>query len=154
MTKTILQTLLELWQASCCDHFPEDPVPVTNHPLRDDHFPNVQSELSLTVSFHSFMSCCWSPERDQNLPLRCPLEEAVDCGEVTPQPSPRWTSQVTSAAPHKPCPQGLSPSWLSSFGHTLIVWCLYIEAPKTALSTRGGATPVQRTVGQSLPSTI
>jgi len=40
--------LLELGQAWCRDNFPGEPVPVTNHLLSEELFPNVSSELSLT----------------------------------------------------------------------------------------------------------
>lgn len=46
-TKSITQMLLELSQAWCCDHFPEESVPVTNRLLSEEHFPNLQSELPL-----------------------------------------------------------------------------------------------------------
>lgn len=39
------QTLLEFWQAWCCDHFPGEPVPVPDHHPSEEPFPNVQSEL-------------------------------------------------------------------------------------------------------------
>lgn len=68
-----------------------------------------------------------------------PLEEAEDCREATPQPSPGWTKQVTSAAPHKSCPQDFSSSWSPSSGHTLIVWYSCTNAPTTAHRTQAGA---------------
>ncbi|KAK4807096.1 hypothetical protein QYF61_018437 [Mycteria americana] len=82
MTKSVIQTLLELRQAWCCDHFPGEPVPVTNHPLSEEPFPNVQSELPLR-QLHSISSC---PQISTS-PSAAPLEEVVDCNEVTPQPS-------------------------------------------------------------------
>lgn len=45
---TMSWTFLELWQAWCCDHFHRQPVPVTDHPLSEEPFPNAQSELPLT----------------------------------------------------------------------------------------------------------
>lgn len=45
MTKSIVQTLLENWQAWCHNHFLGEPVPVINHPLGEEPFPKVQSEL-------------------------------------------------------------------------------------------------------------
>lgn len=47
MTKSIVQMLHELWQAWCCDHFPEEPVPGTTYPHSEETFPNVQFELPL-----------------------------------------------------------------------------------------------------------
>lgn len=35
MTQTIIQTLSDLRQAQCCDHFPGEPVPGTEHPLSE-----------------------------------------------------------------------------------------------------------------------
>ena len=89
----------------------------------------------------------WSPERgDEQLPSTALCEGAVDCDEL----SLLWTSQVTSATPYKSCPRGLSPSWSLSSRHTLVVWCpSYAKVPKTAHSTRGGASAVQCRVGQS-----
>ena len=45
MTKSVVQTVLELWQAGCCNHFPGEPAPVTDHPLSEGPLPHVQSEL-------------------------------------------------------------------------------------------------------------
>lgn len=52
LTKSIMQTLLEPCQAWCCHHFPGWPVPVTDHPVSEEHFLNVQPELSL-MELHS-----------------------------------------------------------------------------------------------------
>jgi len=41
MTKSITQTLLERWQAWCHYHFPEELVPVTDHPVSEERFPNM-----------------------------------------------------------------------------------------------------------------
>jgi len=50
-------------------------------------------------------------------------------------------------------PWDLSPSWSPFSGHTLIVWCpSYTEAPKTAHSAWGGASPVHCRLGQWPPS--
>jgi len=35
MTKSIVQTLLALWQAWCRHHFPGEPVPATDHPFSE-----------------------------------------------------------------------------------------------------------------------
>ena len=73
MTKSIVQMLLELWQVWCHDHFTEEPVPVTNHPLSEEPFPNVQSELPL-VQPHSISSCpVAGHQREISTPwLHCP----------------------------------------------------------------------------------
>lgn len=44
--------LLALRQAWCCDHAPGEPVPVPRHPLSEESFPGVQSELPL-VQLHA-----------------------------------------------------------------------------------------------------
>ena len=89
MTKSIVQMLLELGQAWCHVHFPGDPVPVTGHPLSEEHFPNVQSELPLT-ELHSISSCLITGHQRAEInisPSTAHLEEIVDCHEVTSQPS-------------------------------------------------------------------
>lgn len=48
--------LLDLWQAWCHDHFPEEFVPGVNHYLHDEPFPNVQSEL-LLMQLDSMVGC-------------------------------------------------------------------------------------------------
>ena len=69
MTKSIVQTLLELRQAWCHDHFPGEPFPVTDHPLSKEPFPNVQSELHLTPS-HAISLCPANPALTEFDPKR------------------------------------------------------------------------------------
>ena len=57
MTKSIVQTLLELCRAWCRDHFPGEPVPGTDYPLDEEPFPHVQSKQ------RTFMD--WKPNREQ-----------------------------------------------------------------------------------------
>ncbi|KAK4806146.1 hypothetical protein QYF61_001069 [Mycteria americana] len=76
-------------QAWCRDHFPGEPVPVTDHPLSEEPFPYVQSELPLT-QLHSISPCPIAGHQREEIstsPSAAPLEEAVGCDEVTPQPS-------------------------------------------------------------------
>ncbi|KAK4818862.1 hypothetical protein QYF61_020081 [Mycteria americana] len=83
-TKSIVQMLLELWQAWCRDHFPGEPVPVTDHPPSEEPFPNVQSELPL-MQLHSISSCPIADHQREEIstsPSVDPLEEVVDCNEV------------------------------------------------------------------------
>lgn len=135
-----------------CDYFPGEPVPEPEHPLGGKPSPSTPSERPLAAWLHFHGSYCWSPERSAPC-LHCPA--SVDCDEVTPQPPPRWTSQMPSAAPHKPCPQGLSASSSPSLELSLTVWCPpYAEVPRTAHRTRGGAAPVQSRVGQAPPSAV
>lgn len=60
-------SLLELFQAQCYDHFPAKTVPLPNHPLGEELFSDIQSELPITASCHStavlLLSFCWSLER-------------------------------------------------------------------------------------------
>lgn len=44
MSDIIVQKLLELWQAQCCDHFPWEPVPVPNFPLDEEPSSDIQLE--------------------------------------------------------------------------------------------------------------
>lgn len=47
MTKSYIQMLFELWQTSFHDLFPGETVPVSSHPLSEEPFPDIQSELAL-----------------------------------------------------------------------------------------------------------
>ena len=150
--------LLELWQAWCRNQSPGEPIPVTDHPLSEEPFPNVQSELPLT-QLHSLSPCHASGHQREEISTSTstsPLEEDVDCDDITPLPSLLQAEQTKwpSAAPCRSCPWEFSPSWSPSSGHTLIVWCpSHNEAPKTTHSTQGGAAPVQWRVRQSPPLT-
>jgi len=80
--------LLKLWQAWCHDHFPGEAVPVTGHPLSEDPFANIQSEL-LPRQLHSISSCPMAGNQTEQIstsPSTGPLEEGVGCDKVTPQP--------------------------------------------------------------------
>ena len=82
-----MQTLLELRQVWCRDHFSGDPVPVTDHPPREEPFPHVQYELPLT-QLHPVSS--WpiaghQREEISTFPSAACLEDFVDCDEVTQQ---------------------------------------------------------------------
>lgn len=46
ITQSIFQMVHELWQAWSCDHFSGELSLVTNHPLSEMHFPNIQPEFS------------------------------------------------------------------------------------------------------------
>lgn len=60
--KTIVQMFPELWQAQEWP-FPGKSVPVLDHSVGEEPFPNVQPELVLTTWSHSPEPCCWSLER-------------------------------------------------------------------------------------------
>jgi len=44
MCESTVQMLLELMQGQCSDHFPEETVPVSDHPLGEEPFPDIQPE--------------------------------------------------------------------------------------------------------------
>ena len=56
MTKFVVQMLFELTQAWFHDHFPGDAVPVTDHTLSEEFFPNVQTELPM-MQLNGISSC-------------------------------------------------------------------------------------------------
>jgi len=69
---------------------------VSEHPLSEEPFPNVQFELSLT-QFHTISMCPVAGHQREEIsrsPSAAPLEEAADCDEVTPQPSLLQPSQT------------------------------------------------------------
>lgn len=106
MTKSSIQMLLELWQAQCSNNFPREPVLVIDHPPNEEPFLNAQPKLPLT-QLNTIPLCSISAQQrqDQHRPSAAPLEEFVDCNEVSPQPSPpSCTNRVISAASHKSCP--------------------------------------------------
>jgi len=61
MTKSVIQTVLELRQVGGPAYFPEEPVPATDHPLSEEPSPFVQSELPLMqlhpISIYLSMIC-------------------------------------------------------------------------------------------------
>ena len=118
---------VELWQAWCHDHIPGEPVPVTDHPLSEEPFPNVQSELPL-MQFHSISSCPAADHQRREISVRrCRLW----WGHPSAFSAPSWTNQAASVATRKSCSRDISPSWSPSSGHTLIIWCpSYIGHPK------------------------
>lgn len=71
--ENVIEMLLELWQAWYHDHFPGEPVPGTNNTLREEPLPAAVWTCPSAASFHSLVSCWWSPEKgDQHFPLCCP----------------------------------------------------------------------------------
>lgn len=52
MLKSIVQPLLELYQALRSDHFFGEPVPVPNHPQCAKPFPGIQPKYPL-IQFHA-----------------------------------------------------------------------------------------------------
>ena len=55
MTESVVHTLLELWQAWCCDHFPGDPAAVPSQPLSKEPFPAIQPEPPPKEEVHAKM---------------------------------------------------------------------------------------------------
>lgn len=120
LIKSLIQMLLEHCQAWCWDQFPGKSLPGTNHLLSEEPFPNVQAELPL-MQLHSISSCpATSDQRDEisTSPLLPPKRNVN-----TP---PGWTSSAISAAPHKSCPQNLSPFWSPFSWYTLTIQCPYV----------------------------
>lgn len=74
--------LLEPWQAWCCDHYSEEPVPAPSRPPNEKTFPDIQPKHPNTASCSSFWLYHLLPERNQHLPSSSPHEEAVDCDEA------------------------------------------------------------------------
>lgn len=60
---------------------------MTDHPLSEEAFPNVQSELP-RMQFHSISLCPMAGHQKEavsTFPSSAHLEESTDCNEVTPQ---------------------------------------------------------------------
>lgn len=47
MPESSVQTLTEFCQAWCCDHCPGEPVPVANHTLGEEPFPDKNHMMSV-----------------------------------------------------------------------------------------------------------
>ncbi|GAB0184693.1 hypothetical protein GRJ2_000934600 [Grus japonensis] len=87
MTESIIQTLLELSQARRCDHFPGEPVPVPNHPLSEEPFPDIQPKPPPS-QLHSIPSGSITGHQRKEIsacPFAPPREEVVGRDEVSPQ---------------------------------------------------------------------
>lgn len=83
MSQSIIQMLLDLWQAQSRDHFPVEPLAVTSHYLSKEPFPNIQHEppLSQLHAFPQVLSLGTTKQRPAP-PSSAPLHEEGD--EVTP----------------------------------------------------------------------
>ena len=57
-SESIFQTLLELWQVWCHDHFPGALVSVTDHPFGEELSPNIQQKTDAD-SYHSLVLTLW-----------------------------------------------------------------------------------------------
>ena len=105
MSESIVQMLLDLWQAQCHDHCPEDLVPVPDHPL----VKNVFMISSLNLSCHSFMPSPWVLSlltREILLPALLLLcEEAVGRNEVSPLFPLLQAEQTKGPSPLDPSPR-------------------------------------------------
>lgn len=71
VSENIVQTLLELWLAQCCDHFPREPVLVPNHPLQkgEEPFPNNNLPWHSCTPFPRVLSLVIREEISACLPL-------------------------------------------------------------------------------------
>ena len=54
-SENFVQTLLELYQAQCHDHFPREALPQPNHLLGEESFPNTQPDPPL-LQLHAIRS--------------------------------------------------------------------------------------------------
>lgn len=57
-----VQTIPELYQVWCCYPCPGKPVPVPNHPLGEETFPDTQTKPENPDPASGFRSCHWSAE--------------------------------------------------------------------------------------------
>lgn len=86
MTMILDQMLLGTRQAWCFHHFPGEPVPVTDHPLHEEPFPEVQSKLSLMQLYSISSSSIAHPQTEISAFSATLPEEVVNHDEVC-QPS-------------------------------------------------------------------
>lgn len=103
---------------------PGQPIPVLNHPLGEEVFPDIKPKLPNTTSGKFLRSCHYSAQRnDQCLPLLFPSwwSCALQWGLPSVSSTPGWTDQVSSATPHMASPPEPSPSLLPSSGCSLIL---------------------------------
>lgn len=86
MAKSFIQPLHEFCQAWDHDHFLGDPVPMTDHTLSEEPFPNVQAYLPLLQlpSISSNPIIRHQREEISISPSTVHLEEVFDCDEITP----------------------------------------------------------------------
>lgn len=97
--KSIIQTLLELSTASLESLFQwATTLWLKNLSL----IFNLNFDQCSSILFPCVLSLL-PKEEISSSPSTGPWEEALDCGGVTPYPSPSWTSQVTSATACESC---------------------------------------------------
>ena len=85
MTKNIVQMLLKLQQAWCHDYIPGELVPVCDHPLGEEPFPDTQLEPPLLQLDSIPLGPITGYQREYmgTCPSAPPCEEAVDDNEVS-----------------------------------------------------------------------
>lgn len=83
-----------------CDHCPWEPVPVPNHPLSEEHFPNLKLSPPLTQP-HAVPSVpvAVTERRAQRCPST-PLMSSCSCHETSSQPPLLWAE--LSGLSHSP----------------------------------------------------
>lgn len=96
MIKSVVQILLELWEAWSCDT-PGEPVTVAGHLFSEEAFHNAQCEFTL-MQCHSILCPVTGHQRSTSAPPFL-LLYSRRCHEVTPQLSLSWPKQATSDAP-------------------------------------------------------
>lgn len=73
MSESVFQKLLELHQAHCCGHCPGEPIPVPDHCLGEEPFPNSRPDPSLTAPCSSPRSCLCHQKAEVSAALPLPL---------------------------------------------------------------------------------
>lgn len=84
MSKNVVQTL-ELHQACCYDHFPEEHVPVTSHSAGEETLPNIRTEPP-QMQLHDVSSSPIIVNQKQHIstcPSAHPHEEVIGHHEVS-----------------------------------------------------------------------
>jgi len=96
MSESIVQMLPEL----DLGHFPGEPVPVPEHPLGAEPFPNTQPDPPLS-QLHALPSGPVAVPREQSSAPAPPLpsEGAAGRHEASPQPALLWAEQTKGHQP-------------------------------------------------------
>lgn len=93
--KDTVRMPLKPWQAWGTDHLSKKPVPVFDHPLWKETFPNIKSESSSMQAGAIPMNpvAGYQAEETGTFLSTCSPQEAVESKEVTPLPHLLHTAQ-------------------------------------------------------------
>lgn len=114
--KQMIKSIIGLWQAWHCDHFPGKPVPVTILIKNTFLMSSVNFPWRIFIPFPHVLLLVSREGRTSS--IAC-CEEAVVSDKDNPQPSLLQGEQSDLSCSWKPYPQGLSPPWSPFSGHTL-----------------------------------